>query len=217
MAAKLPNGAIMSIASGYALAIAVTAISNAAVAVASAEGHGLQAGQIVKLVSGWSAINGRAAKVGEVTADTFQLLGFDTTDEQRFPTGGGAGSVRLVTGWQQIQQVMNPSTSGGEQQFTQYQFLEDDDQRQLPTIRSAQSIAIPIADDVNLPHWPVIEAADRRRELEVCRLVLRDRSEIYYNGYISVSDTPTLTVNEIMARTMTIALDGRPTRYKAAA
>jgi hypothetical protein len=182
MAAKLPNGAIMSIASGYALAIAVTAISNAAVAVASAEGHGLQEGQIVKLVSGWSAINGRAAKVGEVTADTFQLLGFDTTDEQRFPAGGGAGAVR-----------------------------------QLPTVRSAQSIAIPIADDVDLPHWAVIEAADRRRELEVCRLVLRDRSEIYYNGYISVSDTPTLQVNEVMARTMTIALDGRPTRYKAAA
>ena len=51
----------------------------------------------------------------------------------------------------------------------------------------------------------------------MCRLVLRDRSEIYYNGYISVSDTPTLQVNEVMARTMTIALDGRPTRYKAAA
>ena len=63
----------------------------------------------------------------------------------------------------------------------------------------------------------MIESADRRRELEVCRLVLRDRSEIYYNGYISVSDTPTLQVNEVMARTMTIALDGRPTRYKAAA
>ena len=76
MAAKLPNGAIMSIASGYALAIAVTTISNAAVAVASAQGHGLQEGQIVKLVSGWSAINGRAAKVGEVTADTFQPVSY---------------------------------------------------------------------------------------------------------------------------------------------
>lgn len=142
------------------------------------------------------------------------LLGnIDTTDVIRYPAGGGIGSAKKVLTWQQIQQVMNPTTSGGEQQFVQYQYLEDDDQRQLPTFRNAQSFSMPIADDPNLPQWAVIEAADQSKALQVIRLTLRNGSEVFYNGYVSVSDTPTLNVNEIMTRTLTIALDGRPVRY----
>ncbi|WP_239670015.1 phage tail protein [Pseudomonas aeruginosa] len=102
------------------------------------------------------------------------------------------------------------------QQFVQYQYLEDDDQRQLPTFRNAQSFSMPIADDPNLPQWAVIEAADQSKALQVIRLTLRNGSEVFYNGYVSVSDTPTLNVNEIMTRTLTIALDGRPVRYNPA-
>ncbi|MDF1653208.1 phage tail tube protein, partial [Pseudomonas aeruginosa] len=98
----------------------------------------------------------------------------------------------------------------------QYQYLEDDDQRQLPTFRNAQSFSMPIADDPNLPQWAVIEAADQSKALQVIRLTLRNGSEVFYNGYVSVSDTPTLNVNEIMTRTLTIALDGRPVRYNPA-
>lgn len=81
----------------------------------------------------------------------------------RYPAGGGIGSAKKVLAWQQIQQVMNPTTSGGEQQFVAFQFLEDDGQRQMPTVRSAQSFSMPIADDPNLPQWAAIEAADQRR------------------------------------------------------
>ncbi|HCE5836600.1 TPA: phage tail protein, partial [Pseudomonas aeruginosa] len=91
-----------------------------------------------------------------------------------------------------------------------------DDQRQLPTFRNAQSFSMPIADDPNLPQWAVIEAADQSKALQVIRLTLRNGSEVFYNGYVSVSDTPTLNVNEIMTRTLTIALDGRPVRYNPA-
>ncbi|HCF1408404.1 TPA: phage tail protein, partial [Pseudomonas aeruginosa] len=161
-------------------------------------------------------LNGRAVKVAASTEDTFSLGNIDTTDVIRYPAGGGVGSAKKVLTWQQIQQVMNPTTSGGEQQFVQYQYLEDDDQRQLPTFRNAQSFSMPIADDPNLPQWAVIEAADQSKALQVIRLTLRNGSEVFYNGYVSVSDTPTLNVNEIMTRTLTIALDGRPVRYNPA-
>ncbi|MEN1641512.1 phage tail tube protein, partial [Pseudomonas aeruginosa] len=107
-------------------------------------------------MSGWTGLNGRAVKVAASTEDTFSLGNIDTTDVIRYPAGGGIGSAKKVLTWQQIQQVMNPTTSGGEQQFVQYQYLEDDDQRQLPTFRNAQSFSMPIADDPNLPQWAVI-------------------------------------------------------------
>ncbi|HCF5629181.1 TPA: phage tail protein [Pseudomonas aeruginosa] len=216
MSASLPNGALLAIAATYAPAIPVTAVSNAKPAVATADAHGLLVGDVVSLVSGWTGLNGRAVKVAVSTEDTFSLGNIDTTDVIRYPAGGGIGSAKKVLTWQQIQQVMNPTTSGGEQQFVQYQYLEDDDQRQLPTFRNAQSFSMPIADDPNLPQWAVIEAADQSKALQVIRLTLRNGSEVFYNGYVSVSDTPTLNVNEIMTRTLTIALDGRPVRYNPA-
>ncbi|MBN0172212.1 phage tail protein [Pseudomonas aeruginosa] len=216
MSASLPNGALLAIAATYGPAIPVTAVSNAKPAVATADAHGLLVGDVVSLVSGWTGLNGRAVKVAAFTEDTFSLGNIDTTDVIRYPAGGGIGSAKKVLTWQQIQQVMNPTTSGGEQQFVQYQYLEDDDQRQLPTFRNAQSFSMPIADDPNLPQWAVIEAADQSKALQVIRLTLRNGSEVFYNGYVSVSDTPTLNVNEIMTRTLTIALDGRPVRYNPA-
>lgn len=216
MSASLPNGALLAIAATYGPAIPIAAVSNAKPAVATADAHGLLVGDVVSLVSGWTGLNGRAVKVAVSTEDTFSLGNIDTTDVIRYPAGGGIGSAKKVLTWQQIQQVMNPTTSGGEQQFVQYQYLEDDDQRQLPTFRNAQSFSMPIADDPNLPQWAVIEAADQSKVLQVIRLTLRNGSEVFYNGYVSVSDTPTLNVNEIMTRTLTIALDGRPVRYNPA-
>lgn len=213
MAASLPNGAIFSAAKSYDPAVTITDISNANPAVATAAGHTFVVGDIVSIVSGWSSINERAFRVTAVDSDTFTIGNIDTTNTDRYPADSGGGSAKRVAGWQQIQQVMNPSMSGGEQQFLEYQFLEEDDQRQLPTTRSAQSITIPIADDESLPHWPVLEAADQGRELQVVKLTLRNGSEVYYNCYISVTDTPSLETNNIMTRTVTLALSGRPARY----
>lgn len=215
MAASLPNGAVLSIASLYGAEIIITNITNANPAVASAVAHGLKVGDIVIITSGWSKLNGRTVKVTASDTDTFTIGNIDTTNIAQYPTGSGGGSAKPVKEWQQIQQVMNPSMSGGEQQFVQYQYLEEDDQRQLPTYRNAQSITVPIADDERLPHWTVLEKADQGREVQALKLALRNGSEIYYNGYVSVSDTPTLTANEIMTRTVTVALDSRPVRYGA--
>lgn len=213
MAASLPNGAIFSVAKGYDPAVTITEISNANPAVATTAGHSFVVGDVISITSGWSSINDRAFRVTAVDTDTFTLGNVDTSNADKFPVQSGGGSAKRVAGWQQIQQVLNPSMSGGESQFYEYQFLEEDDQRQLPTVRSAQSITFPIADDEALPQWAVLEAADQSRELQIVKLTLRNGSEIYYNCYISVTDTPTLEVNNIMSRTVTLALSGRPARY----
>lgn len=214
MSLSLPNGAIHSIATGLAAAIAITALTNAKPAAATAAAHGLADGDVVVITSGWPAINGRVARVIDSDAGTFALEGIDTTDLKRFPAGAGIGSVRKVQTWQPITQVIDSSMSGGEQQFYNVQFLEDTgDERQIPTIRSARSTTLQIADDDTLPQYAVLEAADAERKPRPIRLVLPNGSSIYYAAYVSFNKVPTLTKNQAMALSVALSLDGEPTRY----
>ncbi|WP_095093842.1 phage tail protein [Pseudomonas sp. Irchel 3A5] len=217
MAFKLPNGAIMEIASVFSAAVLATAISNAAPAVVQAAGHDLEDGDIIVVTSGWTRLNDRVARVDAALTDSFALEGIDTTKTNVYTASAGVGSVRTVSAWAQIAQITEVATSGGDQQFTTFGFLEDDDDRQLPTTKSPISMTITVADDPLLPYVPICESADEDKESRVVRLKLPNGSEIYYNAYVSITSTPSLSRNNIMTRTITLSLASRPTRYQAAA
>ena len=157
MSAKLPDGA-----------------TNAAPPIGSSVAHGLAAGDIIALTSGWSDLNDRVFKASVPTADTLGLLGVDTTNLQRFPAGGGVGSFRKVTAFQQITQILGWEMSGGDQQYVNFSYLEDNFERQLPSIFSAQSIAITIADEATLPGYQALKAASDSRAPTAIRLSLAD-------------------------------------------
>lgn len=213
MAVKLPNGAIVSIADEYESDIVVSTLSNASPAVATAEGHGLQEGDYIELTSGWNRINDQIIRVGAVTEDAFELEGIDTTDTEIYPTGSGAGSVRKITGWIQIQQVTNLETSGGEMQFAEYSFLENDYNSQIPTTKSAQSMTLTIGDDPSLQGYKKLQKVAATRKKWAVRFWMPDKSEILYNGYISFNETPSTTKDEIMTVTATVSLIVPPLRY----
>lgn len=216
MGVKLPNGAIFSVAKTYAAAAVATAVTNANPAVVTAAAHGAADGDIVEMVSGWTALDGRVARADAVTTDSLALEGIDTTDTKRFPAGTGGGSVRRIQDWTQISQVMESASQGGEQQFYNYSFLEDTgDERQIPTTRSARSITLTIADDDTLPHYPVLKAANDDRQPRAIRFQLPNGSVIYFRAYVSFSEMPTTTKNEAMTLQVTLSLTGAPTRYVA--
>lgn len=216
MSVKLPNGAIFSVASAYGTAKTVTAVTNANPGVASSTAHALTNSTIVEVTSGWTRLDGRVARVSASTTDSFSLEGVNTTDTSVFPAGAGAGSVRAITTWQQISQVLESSSSGGEQQFYSYSFLEDSgDEKQIPTTRSARTITLTIADDDSLPQYAVLAAANDDRAPRTVKFQLPNGSTIYFRGYIAMSKMPTTTKNQAMALTVTISLTGEPTRYAA--
>lgn len=212
MAAKLPDGATVSIATTYATAKNVTAVTNAAPPVATSATHGLAANDIIALSSGWSGLNDRVFRVTAPTSDTIGLLGSDSTNVQRFPVGGGAGSFRKITAFQQITQIVGWETSGGEQQYVNYSYLEDDFERQLPSSFSAQSIALTIADDATLAGYIALKAASDARALTAIRLSLVDGSMVLYNGIISLNESPIITKGQVVAVRASIALQSRPVR-----
>lgn len=217
MAFRLPNGSTFDFAATYSAPVTVTAITNGNPAVATATGHTFVEGDIVVLTSGWVKLTGRAFRVGAVVAgDTFELENIDTTSTQRYPVGTSAGSAKKVATWVNIPQITEVASSGGEQQFYQFGFLEEDEDRQIPTTKSPSTLTLTVADDPDQPFVPVVEAADELKEERVQRLNLVNGDIVLYNSIASISNTPSLTRNQLMVRTITLAQQGRISRYSAA-
>lgn len=214
MAVSLPNGSTLFIGSAYAAAITVTALSNANPAVATAVGHGLSTGDYLVVTSGWSRLTDRLVRVGSTpTADTFTLEGINTTDTDLYPAGAGTGSVREVTTFTQITQILSTASQGGEQQFLTYQFLEDDAEKEIPTTKTAGGFDFTVADDPTLSGYIALSAANDDREARALRVNLANGSKLCYYGYCTLNETPTLTVNELMACEATVRFLNKPTRY----
>jgi hypothetical protein len=95
----------------------------------------------------------------------------------------------------------------------QYQFLEDDLQKQIPTFKNAYGLAFSIGDDTSLPGYILAAQANDDRLPRAVKIQLPNGSVIYYNAYISLNKTPTLTVNAIMSSEVTVSMLAEPVRY----
>lgn len=213
MAVKLPNGGTFAIASAYGSNITVTALTNANPAVATATTHGLANGDIVEVNSGWAKLNNRICRVIGVTANTFNLEGIDTTSTASYPASGGTGYVRKVTTFTQLAQVLSTTTSGGEQQFTSFQYLEADEASEIPTNKSPRRLVLSLADDTSMPGYIESAKANEDRLQRAIRFSLPGGGFIFYNGYVSITETPSTNQNELMSVQLTVAIQGRATRY----
>ena len=214
MAISLPNGAIVAIASSYAAGNTITALSNANPAIATAT-NTLDAGDFVEITSGWSRLTNKVVRVpaAGLTSSAFGLEGYDTTLTTIYPAGSGTGSYRKIDGWTQISQVLSSSSSGGEQQFLEYQLLEADSQKRIPTFKSAAGLTLSIADDPSLAGYIACSVANDDRAQRAVRITLPNGSILLYNAFVSLNKTPSLTVNEVMACEVTLSLLAEPVRY----
>lgn len=212
MAISLPNGAIVSLAATYAAAANITAISNAAAAVVTAT-NTLAVGDYVEITSGWSRLDKKVVRVSAASGTTFTIEGYDTTSTSIYPAGGGTGSFRKILTWTQLSQILSSSSSGGEQQFLEYQLLEGDAQKRIPTTKSAAGLSFSVGDDPTLAGYIIASAANDDRLPRGVLVALPSLSKILYNGFLSLNKTPSLTVNEIMACEITLSLLAEPVRY----
>lgn len=215
MTARLPNGALIAMASGYGSSKTMSAVSNANPGVATLEAsHGVVQGDVMEVTSGWSRLNNRIIRAGTVSTNDVQLEGVNTTDTGAYPAGTGTGSIREVSSWTQIAQILGVETEGGEQQFTTFQFLESDAETRLPTARSAAGATLTIADDPSLTGYILLSTASDDRQPRAVRVTLPGGSLIFYNAWVTLNKTPSLNVNEVMSVQATLSfLNENPARY----
>lgn len=213
MGYKIPNGGYFQHAATYDAVLPFTALSNAAEAVATVTGASLSPGDIVLLSSGWSKLDNKVVRVKAATATAITLEGIDTADVLLFPAGGGVGTMKKVLTWVQIPQITDLAFAGGEQNYTDVVFLEDDQGRQIPTDKAATSMTLTIADDPAKPFNAVLRKADARKQVEAARLVLPGNDQLLYGTFTSFSNQPAVVRNNLLTRIVSLALQSEPTRY----
>ncbi|WP_392889675.1 phage tail protein [Pseudomonas migulae] len=213
MGYKLPNGATFEHAATYATPLAFSAISNASEAVCTVVGGTLAVGDILLVTSGWTALNNKVVRVKAATATAITLEATDTTNTSIYPALSGVGTLKKVLTWVQIPQITDVAFSGGDQNYADIVFLEDTQGRQLPTDKSAASMVLTVADDPTLAYVPIVTAADVAQTPQAARLNLPGTDKLYYGAYTSFSLQPSVARNNLLTRTVSLALQAAPTRY----
>lgn len=212
MAVALPNGVTFAIASAYASALTVTAASNASACVLTVT-NTLAIGDYVEFASGWSNANSRVFRLSAAAAGSVTLEGFDTSSTTLFPAGSGTGTIKKINTWQQVQQVLTSTSSGGEAQYKTYSFLEQSFESQIPTTTSPRSIALEIADDPTLAGYQALKTISLTRAVTAVRGALPQGGFILFTAIASLDEFPSMTKGELMSVKASLAAQGLPTRY----
>ena len=203
-----------SIAKTYGTAVSMTAITNASEAVATlAAGHNVAIGDYLELTSGWGLLNGRIVRIKAVATNDVTLEGINTTSTNKFPTGTGTGSIRRITAWDQLSQIKNVSTSGGEQQFADATSLDDDVEVKIPTIKSSRSMTLEFFDDPSLAWYATVAAAADAVVPTGVLIQPPNGSKIVANAYWSISDVPNVAMDEVLTTKLSLSYVATPTRY----
>lgn len=213
MAYTLPNGSTIHIGSAVGSALSVTAATNANPCVMTSTAHGLSNGDYVVVTSGWSRVTDKTWRVANVTANTFELEGSNTTDTSIYSAGSGIGSVKKVTTWTQITQVLTLSSQGGEQQFATYQPLEGDREVRIPTNKSGGGLDIEVGDDPTLAGFIAAQAANDDRVARALRITNANGSKSLFYSYISADKVPQMNVNQVQTSRITLSHLNEAVRY----
>jgi hypothetical protein len=213
MAYRLPNGSTVHLGTAYGSDLTVTAATNASPCVMTSTAHGLSNGDYVVVTSGWSRITDKVFRVANVTANTIELEGTDTSDTDIYTTGSGTGSVKKVTTWTQLTQVLGITSQGGEQQYATYQPLEGDREVRIPTIKSGGGLDIEVGDDPTLAGFIAAMAANDDREPRAVRITGSNGSKSLFYSYVSADKVPQMNVNQVMTSRVSLSHQNEAVRY----
>jgi hypothetical protein len=213
MAFQLPNNISYAVASAYAASINVSAATNATECVLTTAANTYAVGDYLEFTSGWSRATGRVFRAKAPASTSVTLEGFDTTDTVQFPVGAGIGSLRKITSWQSIVQVLSCDVSGGDAKYASVQLMDSDTEISLPDGFSATTLNMSIVDDVAQPHNAVLRAASNSAKVAALKCVLQNGNILLYSGYVSFNENPTQTKGQAMAVKAGFALTGKVVRY----
>lgn len=213
MAFSFPEGSSFQFSTAFAAAKTITDITNADPAVATSTAHGYIDDDLVLLTSGWEDLNNSVVKVDQIDANSFSLLGVNSTNTAFYPVGSGGGSASLISSWQSMPQVLSISTSGGDPRYTTVQLLTNRNSVNIPTGFNATSINLTLAYDPLNAVFQNMLTVSRDNDLCAVRMVLSGGIQVVGYGYMSVNEFPTLNSNQVNQTTVSITLQARPLAY----
>jgi hypothetical protein len=210
------NGAKYSFSTTLAAAIAISGITNANPAVASAATLPDE-GSIVLLASNWTDLSELATFAGAASGGGFTLEQIDTTDETLFPPGESVGSYQVAGDFVSLSQIREIAQSGGDTNTFTWGYIDDRSprQRSKPTDQNPLVLTFTLDYDPNQLWADALEAVSKSRQLVVMRERLPTGDMLLYTGYLSYQKSPSRTRNENMTVTATMSINSDILRFPA--
>ncbi len=215
MAYSLPEGSSQQFSNTLAAAKTITAITNANPAVATCTGHGYTTGDEIMLSSGWEDATDSVYKIESVDANSFKILGLDSTNTSFFPAGSGGGSAQKLSAWTAIPQVLTISASGGDARFTDVNPLAKRNGIRIPTGFNTTSVTLSLGFDATTPTYKTMVGISRSLSKVAFKQVLSGGSVQYGYGYLTVSEFPKLNNNQVNTVDAALTFLGRTMSYDA--
>jgi hypothetical protein len=209
---QLPNNISFAIATAYAAAVNITAVTNATEAVVTAT-NTFAAGDLVEYTGGWGQANNRVFRVKTPSGTQFTLEGLDTSDTSLFPAGAGVGAVRKITTRVPIVQVTGADVSGGDGKTQTVSLLDSAVDVVLPDGFNATTVTLTIADEPSKPHHAALKAISDGTKIAALIGTLPGGGLLLYSGYCSFNENPSLAKGSVMAVKSTHSLLNRVVRY----
>lgn len=214
MSITLSTGSVIAIASTYGSSSTMSAINNAAEAVATlGGGHGVVVGDYLEVTSGWDRLNKRIVRAKVVATNDITFEGIDTTNTTRYPTGTGTGSIRRITAWTNLSQVQGVEPGGGEQQYADITTIADLVQKQIPTTRAPVTVSMTVFDDPALAYYAVVRAAAEAALETAVRFTFPNSSKLLANAFWSLQTTPSIGSNAPLTARIDLSYAAEPVRY----
>jgi hypothetical protein len=214
MAITLTTGTVAAIASTYGSSVTMSAITNAAEAVATlAASHGVGVGDYLEVTSGWGRLDKKIVRAKTVATNDVTFESINTSNTTTFPAGSGTGSIRRITAWTNLTQVQGSATSGGDLQFTDITTIEDTVQKQAPTVRGAVTVNLTVFDDPSLSWYSAVTTADDARTPYAVRFSFPNSSKLVANAYWNLQRTPSFATNDSLKTQIGLTFVADPVRY----
>jgi len=210
-----PEGSKVYYSVTFATAKTVSAISNASPAVATATSHGYSDADPVLLASGWEDANDTVFEVDQLSADTFGVLGLDSTDTDWFAAGTGTGEAMKISSWVEVPQLISlTSTGGGPRYGTVDPIGRRNAIKQIIGFEPS-SLDLSLGYDAANATQQALNAISRAFTPVAIKIVIPGGGRVYGYGNIAVSEVPQMSKGNAITISGAISVIGRMIGYGA--
>lgn len=212
--ASVPTGSLFFISTAFSTPKPVTVATNALNCVVTAVAHGYSTGDVVEFTSAWGRINRRVFEIVVLTVDTFSLTACSTTNAQFYPSGLGLGTVRKISAFTEIVQVMNPSSSGGEPKKVTYKYIGSDVEYSINDGFAATSYQIELdADSINTTGYAALRDLTDVQTDSVLKILKRNGGRVYQPCTVALNEAESFQDGQINKVKASFDGNNRLTRY----
>lgn len=205
------SGVAVAMQSALAAADTISGITKANPGVVTATAHGMSNGAFVLLaIQGMHQLNGRVARIANVTSNTYELEGIDTSAFDTFSTG----SCQEITFGTTISTAAGISASGGDFDFVDTTTIHDNVKSQIPGVSNPLTYTMDHNWDAADAGQVAMKAASDAQAQRAFRFTFGTGGPIMaFAGYVGFSGAPTGTAQDKVISPAVITAFGRPSYY----